>query len=68
MRQLLTVPEVAARIRMSRWGVYALIRSGRLPAVQLRPGGRILVDESALERLLSEHVMPQQASAAACSS
>jgi len=55
--RLLTVPETAKLMRMSRSGVMGLIRRGQLPFVEVpgpnpRRAGRLLVDE---EDLL-EHV------------
>ena len=32
---LLTVAEVAERLRVSRWTVYRLVESGQLPAIKL---------------------------------
>jgi len=47
---LLTVPEVARRLRVSRQSVYRRIASGELPAVQLGgPGTPLRVDERELE-------------------
>jgi excisionase family DNA binding protein len=40
--QLLTVPEVAERLRLSRGTVYKLIRTGVVPAVQLGANGSSL--------------------------
>jgi excisionase family DNA binding protein len=51
--RLLTVPEVADRLRISRQSVYRAISSGRLPAVQLGGAGTPLrVDEHELEAWL----------------
>jgi excisionase family DNA binding protein len=49
MSNLLTVSEVAARLRCSRWGVYAMAKDGRLPAVRLS-SRRLLFDEDAVEQ------------------
>jgi excisionase family DNA binding protein len=38
MSALLTAPEVAKCLRISRWTVYDLVRDGRLRAVRLTPG------------------------------
>ncbi len=46
--ELLTVPEVAAILRISTQAVYRLIREGRLPAVRLGRGVR--VDHGMLRR------------------
>jgi excisionase family DNA binding protein len=50
--QLLTVPEVAERLRLSRGTVYKLIRSGVVPAVQFGRAGSWRVMEDRLERTL----------------
>ena len=42
----LTVPEVGKRLRLSRAAIYALIRSGELPSVQVGRGARrVLVSD-----------------------
>ena len=48
VRQLLTVREVAARLRVSRATVYRLVQSGALPV--LRVSNSIRVPEDALDR------------------
>jgi len=35
MAELLTVPEVCAMLRRSRWSVYADVKRGDLPAVRI---------------------------------
>jgi excisionase family DNA binding protein len=51
--RLLTVPEVADRLRISRQSVYRAISSGRLPAVQLGgPGTPLRIDEHELKAWL----------------
>jgi excisionase family DNA binding protein len=54
--KLLTVPEVAERLRCSRWGVYAMARDGRLLAVRLS-SRRLLFTEAAVEEAVrkAEH-------------
>lgn len=47
----LTVPEVAALLRISRSSAYGAVRSGQIPS--LRFGRSIRVPRAALERLLS---------------
>jgi excisionase family DNA binding protein len=52
---LLTVPEVAARLRVSEWTVREWLRRGRLQG--LRPGGTKAgwrIDEADLERFLEK--------------
>lgn len=47
---LLTVPEVCARLRISRWSFYKLLQSRQLETVKI--GSRRLVPVGALPRLL----------------
>ena len=58
--KLMTVGEVAAALRCSRWGVYAMARDGRLAAVRL--SRRLLFTEQAVEKAVRE--AEQQPSAA----
>jgi excisionase family DNA binding protein len=62
--ELITVPAAARLLGYSRWSVYALISSGRLPAYQL--GGRnvLRVKRSDLAGLLTR-VVPKHPMAAA---
>lgn len=48
---VLTVPEAASILRLSRNGVYAAVQAGQLPVIRM--GRRILVPRAALEQLLS---------------
>ena len=48
---LLTVAEVAAELRITRSGVYALVRSGVLPGV--RVGRRIRVPQPVLRNFIA---------------
>ena len=48
---LLTVPEAAARLRISRWLVYELIRSRRLRTVKI--GARRLVPAQAIQECIA---------------
>jgi len=48
--RLLTIPETADRLRVSRVTVYRLISSGQLPA--LKVGGALRVDENELREWL----------------
>jgi excisionase family DNA binding protein len=48
---LLTVPEAAARLRVSKWMIYNLIRSRRLRTVKI--GDRRLVPVAALRDFLA---------------
>ena len=50
--QLLTVPEVCAALRVSRWSVYQLIRSKRLKTIKL--GARRLVPAASVRALIAE--------------
>jgi excisionase family DNA binding protein len=49
---LLTVPEVAAQLRVSRDTVYRKIQRGELPAVRLGPTGTLRIDQTELELYL----------------
>jgi excisionase family DNA binding protein len=49
--ELLTVPEAAARLRISKWMLYNLIRSRKLRTVKI--GDRRLVPVSALRAFLT---------------
>jgi len=50
--ELLTVPEAAERLRISKWMLYNLIRSRRLSTVKI--GDRRLVPVAAIRTLLAE--------------
>lgn len=50
--ELLTVPEAAERLRISKWLLYNLIRSRRLRTVKI--GDRRLVPVSALREFVVE--------------
>jgi excisionase family DNA binding protein len=52
LRQFLTVPEAAERLRVSPKTVYRLVWAGELPA--LRVGSQIRIDEQAFEEWLLE--------------
>jgi excisionase family DNA binding protein len=54
--RLLTVAEVAARLRLSVWSVYRMVEREALPAIRLGTGrmSPIRIDESELERWLFE--------------
>jgi excisionase family DNA binding protein len=61
--KLMTVAEVAERLRCSRWGVYAMVRDGRLAVVRL--SRRLLFSEQALEKAVRKaEQRPPAASAA----
>jgi excisionase family DNA binding protein len=47
MTELLTVPEMAQRLRMSRWAIYDMAKDGRLPAVRLS-SRKLLFDREAV--------------------
>lgn len=51
-RRLLTVPEVMDVLRLGRWKVYELIRSGRLKSVKIGRDRRIPTD--ALDIFIAE--------------
>lgn len=49
--RLLTLPDVARRLNVSRATVYRMVYDGRLPTLQLGgPGSPLRVDEAELER------------------
>jgi excisionase family DNA binding protein len=49
--KLITVSELAERLRCSRWGIYAMVRDGRLRAVRLS-GRRLLFNEMTVEEAI----------------
>jgi excisionase family DNA binding protein len=49
---LLRIPEVAARLNISRARAYELVRTGRIPAVRITPR-QIRVDPTRLEAWIS---------------
>jgi excisionase family DNA binding protein len=51
--KLMTVAEVAERLRCSRWGVYAMARDGRLTAVR-GLSRQLLFTEQAVEKAVHE--------------
>lgn len=52
--ELMTIDEVAARLRMTRKGVYDLMRAGRLPYVQIGIQRGRRIRRSVLDRFLSD--------------
>jgi excisionase family DNA binding protein len=50
--ELLTVPEAAARLRVSKWMLYNLIRSRRLRSIKI--GDRRLIPATAIRDFLAE--------------
>jgi excisionase family DNA binding protein len=58
----LTVPEVAAAMRLSRTSVYRLIQTGRLPGVRDERLGRgVRVPEAAVDDVLRQTLPPDLA-------
>jgi excisionase family DNA binding protein len=55
--KLLTVSEVAERLRCSRWGVYSMAKDQRLPAVPLS-SRRLLFTEEAVEEAVRKAQQP----------
>ncbi len=51
--RLLTVPEVAKRLRLSRGRTYILLAKGELP--RIRVGGAVRIDARDLEAYLQAH-------------
>jgi len=62
-RTYLTVPETAARLRVSAKTIYRLIANGQLPVV--RVGSQIRIDELALEEWLQGRFAPNSGDEAA---
>lgn len=56
MSRLLTVPEVAGKLRIANCTVYELVRKRRLPAIRLR--GKLLFREDAIDELLRKAEQP----------
>lgn len=54
---LLTIPEVAKRLRVGRNQVYIRIRNGEL-SVMKAPNGRMRVTEEAVQDYISRHTVP----------
>ena len=50
--RLVTIPEAAAALAVSRATVYELIADGELPALRLRPHGHVRIVESDLAALV----------------
>ena len=53
MDKLLTVPQAADKLSVSRWTVYRLIDSGALAAI--RVGGSIRIEPSSLRELMRKN-------------
>jgi excisionase family DNA binding protein len=53
---LITVPETAHVLRITRKAVYDLLRAGRLPYI--RVGRRIRIDHAALMQFVQQHTVP----------
>jgi excisionase family DNA binding protein len=56
MWDLLTIPEVAARLRMSRWTAYSLVKAGELRAIRIR--SRVLVRSDELDDFVRQAERP----------
>ena len=56
---MLTAGEVAARLHMSTYAVYALARAGALPAVRIGPR-RLRFDAARLEQIIKGEVSAQE--------
>ncbi len=52
-RRLLSIQQAAATLGVSRTTVWRLLKTGRLPAIELRPGSR-RVPSAAITELVSE--------------
>jgi excisionase family DNA binding protein len=60
MSQLLTVREIAKRLRISRWAIYDMARDGRLPAVRLSTH-KLLFDPEAVAEAIRRATGPKAA-------
>lgn len=54
---LLTIPQVAERLGVSRWRVYARINNGEIGYVK-SPSGRKRITEEELQRYIARHTVP----------
>lgn len=61
--KLLTVPEVAERLRCSRWAIYDMAKDGRLAAVRLS-SRRLLFTEQSIEEAVRRAQEPATAAGA----
>ena len=61
-QKLLTVDEVAARLRVSKWSVYRLVRRGELPCLSLgaSPRAPLRISEAELEDWLYRPAEPKK--------
>jgi excisionase family DNA binding protein len=60
MAKLLTVPEVAERLRVSVWTVYKLVEQQKLRAIRLTPG-KLLFSEAIIEATIRQAQDPTAA-------
>lgn len=56
-RMVLTVPEVAEALSLSRNGAYAMAKAGQIPAVRI--GKRIVVPRAQFDKLLAGEWTPK---------
>ena len=52
--KLLTPDELAERLRVSRWTIYAWISEGRIRGIKIGGGGLVRIPKSEIEKLLIE--------------
>ncbi len=56
---LLTVPEAAQRLRVSRQTIYSLCKAGKLPHIKV--GGSVRILEEKLDEMIAAGATPQVA-------
>lgn len=59
-RRFLTLPDVAEILNVSGSQVYALVRSGELPAIKVGGRGQWRVEDSALEAFIAQQYQQTQ--------
>jgi excisionase family DNA binding protein len=65
MKTYFTAQDVAGRLRVSVWTIYSLVREGTIPAIRLRPGGKLLFDPEAVEAAIRSQAAPSASPPAA---
>ncbi len=65
MTNLLTVPEAAERLKMSRQTIYSLCKAGKLPYIKV--GGSVRIVESKLDEMIESAAEANQPAAAPAS-
>jgi excisionase family DNA binding protein len=55
---LLTVQQLAQKMKTTKWSIYAAVRAGSLPAHRLRPGGRLFFSEAEILEATRRNATP----------